>query len=69
LLIANVAVGIMTRAAPQLNIFAVGFPVTLAVGFFALWISVPFVGPSVQKLFEQTIMIAVQVVKQLASPP
>ena len=68
LLIANVAVGIMTRAAPQLNIFAVGFPVTLAVGFFALWISVPFVGPSVQKLFDQAILIAMQIVKQLAAP-
>jgi flagellar biosynthetic protein FliR len=65
LLIANVAVGIMTRAAPQLNIFAVGFPVTLAVGFFALWLSIPFVGPSVQKLFEQAILTALQMVKQL----
>jgi flagellar biosynthesis protein FliR len=65
LLIANVAVGIMTRAAPQLNIFAVGFPVTLAVGFFALWLSIPFVGPSVQNLFEQAILTAVQMVKQL----
>ena len=34
LLIANIAVGILTRAAPQLNIFAVGFPLTLAAGFF-----------------------------------
>jgi len=65
LLIANVAVGIMTRAAPQLNIFAVGFPVTLAVGFFALWLSIPFVGPSVQNLFEQAILTAVQMVKLL----
>jgi flagellar biosynthetic protein FliR len=66
LLIANVAVGIMTRAAPQLNIFAVGFPVTLAVGFFALWLSIPFVAPSVQKLFEQALLVALQMVKQLA---
>lgn len=66
LLIANVAVGIMTRAAPQLNIFAVGFPVTLAVGFFALWLSIPFVAPNVQKLFEQAMLVALQMVKQLA---
>lgn len=66
LLIANVAVGIMTRAAPQLNIFAVGFPVTLAVGFFALWLSIPFLAPSVQKLFEQALLVALQMVKQLA---
>lgn len=65
LLVANVAVGIMTRAAPQLNIFAVGFPITLAVGFVGLWLSIPFVAPSVQKLFEQAIMVALQMVKQL----
>jgi flagellar biosynthetic protein FliR len=67
LLIANVAVGIMTRAAPQLNIFAVGFPITLAVGFFALWLSIPFMGPSVQKIFEQALVTALQMVRQFAS--
>jgi flagellar biosynthetic protein FliR len=66
LLIANIAVGIMTRAAPQLNIFAVGFPVTLAVGFFALWLSIPFVAPGVQRIFEQAILTALAMVKQLA---
>ena len=29
LLIVNLAFGVMTRAAPQLNIFALGFPVTM----------------------------------------
>ena len=28
----NVAFGVITRAAPQLNIFAVGFPVTIVTG-------------------------------------
>jgi flagellar biosynthetic protein FliR len=68
LLIANIAVGIMTRAAPQLNIFAVGFPVTLAVGFFGLWLAVPFIGPSIEKLFEQAIWVALQVVQQFGQP-
>jgi flagellar biosynthetic protein FliR len=68
LLIANLAVGIMTRAAPQLNIFAVGFPVTLAVGFFGLWLAVPFIGPSIEKLFEQAILVALQVVQQFGQP-
>ncbi|TPW16727.1 MAG: flagellar biosynthetic protein FliR, partial [Halothiobacillaceae bacterium] len=29
----NIAFGVMTRAAPQLNIFAVGFPIIMMVGF------------------------------------
>lgn len=38
LLFVNVAFGIMSRAAPQLNIFAVGFPFTLVCGLALLWI-------------------------------
>lgn len=53
LLIANIGLGILTRAAPQLNLFAVGFPVTLAVGFFVLLLSLGLIGPVLQRLFEQ----------------
>ncbi len=38
LLVVNIAFGVMSRAAPQLNIFAVGFPFTLVVGMFLVWI-------------------------------
>jgi len=38
LLIVNIAFGVMSRAAPQLNIFAVGFPFTLIVGLVLIWI-------------------------------
>ncbi|NBA95781.1 flagellar biosynthetic protein FliR [Pseudomonas sp. R5(2019)] len=39
LLVVNIAFGIMTRAAPQLNIFSIGFPLTLVLGMFILWVS------------------------------
>jgi len=68
LLIANAAIGILTRAAPQLNIFAVGFPITLAVGFFGLWLAVPLIGPSIGRLFEQALLVAVQVAERFAQP-
>ncbi|WP_408733486.1 flagellar biosynthetic protein FliR [Pseudomonas sp. LS1212] len=38
LLVVNVAFGVMTRAAPQLNIFSIGFPLTLVLGLVILWI-------------------------------
>ncbi len=41
LLITNIALGILTRAAPQLNLFAIGFPVTLAIGFLVLALAMP----------------------------
>ena len=68
LLIANAAVGIMTRAAPQLNIFAIGFPITLAVGFFGLWLALPLIGPSIERLFEQAVLVALQVAERVAQP-
>lgn len=45
LLVVNLAFGVMTRAAPQLNIFAVGFPVTLIMGFAVLLWVLPGVVP------------------------
>lgn len=36
LLVTYMALGVMTRAAPQLNIFSVGFPVTMMLGFIAM---------------------------------
>ena len=45
LLITNLALGILTRSAPQLNIFAIGFPITLAVGFATLMLTLPYLAP------------------------
>lgn len=48
LLIVNLAFGVMTRAAPQLNIFALGFPVTMIVGLFVLSLSLGDLAQSFQ---------------------
>ena len=45
LMMVNVALAILTRAAPQLNIFAVGFPLTLAVGFVVISVSMNYLLP------------------------
>jgi len=39
LLIVNISFGVMTRAAPQINIFTVGFPLTLVTGLILLWLT------------------------------
>ena len=41
LLTVNLVMGIMTRAAPQLNIFSVGFPMTMMAGYLILLFSLP----------------------------
>lgn len=37
LLIVNIAFGIMNRSAPQLNVFALGFPFSLLFGLVVIW--------------------------------
>jgi len=51
LLITNIALGILTRAAPQLNLFGVGFPVTLTVGFLMLALTLPYLAVPLERLF------------------
>ena len=43
-LIANCALAILSRAAPQLNILSVAFPVQIGIGLVALGASIPFIG-------------------------
>jgi flagellar biosynthetic protein FliR len=38
LMLIQLALGVMTRAAPQLNIFSVGFPLTMLMGFITIMI-------------------------------
>lgn len=39
MLLINFSFGIMTRAAPQLNIFSIGFPVTMISGLIIMWLT------------------------------
>jgi len=52
LMITNVALAVLTKAAPQLNIFAVGFPLTLTGGFIAIGVSLNYLAAPLQTIFE-----------------
>jgi len=54
-LMTNIAFGVITRAAPQLNIFAVGFPVTILVGFAFLLLGLPTFLMTLRRFFEAAI--------------
>jgi len=41
LLVTNMALGVLTRSAPQLNLFGIGFPITICIGFVVLALSLP----------------------------
>lgn len=50
LLVVQIAMGVMSRAAPTLNLFAVGFPVTLMIGLLVVERTLPALLPQVQRL-------------------
>ncbi len=39
LLVVNIGFAAISRAAPSMNLFAVGFPITVSLGFVALWLA------------------------------
>lgn len=43
LLLLNIGLGVISRAAPQLNIFAIGFPISITTGFLLVWVTMPHV--------------------------
>jgi flagellar biosynthetic protein FliR len=58
LFIVNLAFGVMVRAAPQLNIFAVGFPLTLVFGFFVMLLTLPNMLTQFERVFDFSIATA-----------
>jgi flagellar biosynthetic protein FliR len=55
LLLVNLTLGIVSRVAPQMNIFAIGFPVTLAVGLLGIGVTLPMLDQPFLALFGRTI--------------
>lgn len=53
LLIVSLSFGIMTRVAPQLNIFSLGFPITLIMAMVIIKIGLPGVGTEIVASIEQ----------------
>jgi flagellar biosynthetic protein FliR len=53
LLVVNIAFGVMARSAPQLNIFAIGFPVTMMMGFVVVLFTLPNVVPQFNRILER----------------
>ncbi len=63
LLVVNLAFGVMSRAAPSLNLFAVGFPITLAFGLLVIFVGLP----AVQQNFIDLVAMALDTVRLVQS--
>ena len=58
ILLVNISFGVVSRSAPQLNIFGVGFPVTLTLGFVVLVFAVSNLLPQLQHMLEGALTAA-----------
>jgi len=61
MLTVNMVMGVITRAAPQLNLFSVGFPITMTVGFAAIMFTLPTFQFSFESLIEQAQTVIVSI--------
>jgi flagellar biosynthetic protein FliR len=68
LLITNLALGVLTRAAPQLNLFGIGFPITMGAGFVMIAISLPYLTAPLLRVMEDAISV-MQRITAASLPP
>ncbi|HHL39408.1 MAG TPA: flagellar biosynthetic protein FliR [Deltaproteobacteria bacterium] len=53
LIFSNLALGILARTVPQLNMFVIGFSVTIMAGFFVLGLSLPYMEAKISGVFDE----------------
>jgi flagellar biosynthetic protein FliR len=54
LFLTNIGLALMTRVAPQLNVFAVGFPLQIMIGLTMMIISLPLLENVLPQVFDET---------------
>lgn len=57
LLFVNLTMGVIARIAPQMNVFAVGFPITLTVGMLGITATLPMMEQPFLRLMETTLSV------------
>ena len=63
LLATNLTIGMMSRAAPQLNIFAIGFPLTLGAGFLVLYLTLAYLPAQLDRIWLQALEAGVSAMR------
>lgn len=58
LLMINIAFGVMNRSAPQINVFTVGFPITLIFGLFFMWVSLAVFLPHFYQMMDDILLFS-----------
>ncbi len=65
LLTLNLALGLLNRVAPQLSVFAIGFPVTLSIGIIFISLMMPLLAPFCEHLFSEVFDLLSSVLSEM----
>ena len=63
LMLSNVAVGVITKSAPQLNLFSFGFPISLILAFVILFLSARSIGGTFAELTNNALATLEEILK------
>jgi flagellar biosynthetic protein FliR len=66
LLATNLTIGMMSRASPQLNIFAIGFPLTLGVGFLVLYLALSYLPMQLESFWLRAVQLGAGAMRGVA---
>jgi flagellar biosynthetic protein FliR len=66
LFVTDICLGILARTMPQMNVFVVGFPLKISAGLFVLATTLPLFHYMFSKLFQQTSLETMQLIRGLA---
>ncbi|MEY3879246.1 MAG: flagellar biosynthetic protein FliR [Pseudomonadota bacterium] len=62
LMITNMALAVLTRAAPQLNLFAIGFPITFLAGYLMLYVLLPSLTTPIYNMLQEGLQMIRQII-------
>ncbi len=62
-LLANLGMGIVARTVPQLNVFVVGFPITIGVGLIVFFFSLTFISSTMTSVFSDMSRNVIDLIK------
>ncbi|MEM8683922.1 MAG: flagellar biosynthetic protein FliR, partial [Pseudomonadota bacterium] len=63
ILVVNLSFGVMSRAAPTLNLFAVGFPITMLLGFLVIFLNMGVLVESITLFLNQSMFAISQMLE------
>jgi len=57
LMLVSITTGLMAKAAPQMNLLMIGFPISITVGFIMMIISMPFILEAFARVIDESFLI------------